>query len=101
MGLPDFLVGQNVQALQALVASPGLLNTFVDVNGNYDQMKIMNLIQAMNQQLAKTNPAVSNQAPPPPPPPVPTMPPVPPPPQPPAFNQFSTTTSINQYNTAP
>jgi len=55
MGLPDFLVGQNIQALQGLVASPGLLNSFVDVNGNYDQLKIMSFIQAMNQQLQQPN----------------------------------------------
>lgn len=85
MGLPDFLAGQNIQALQALVASPGLLNTFVDVNGNYDQMKVMNLIQAMNLQLQKLNPNTSNQ-----------VRPIPPPPQPTTFDHFKTTSLYNQ-----
>ena len=94
MGLPDFLAGQNVQALQALVASPGLLNTFIDVNGNYDQMKVINLIQAMNLQLQKLNHNPSNQSP----LPVPTLTAIPPPPQPTTFDQFQTT---SQYNTIP
>lgn len=93
MGLPDFLAGQNVQALQALVASPGLLNTFVDVNGNYDQPKIMNLIQAMNHQLQKTKPA---------PPPIPTVPPILPPPPPPVSNhQYAPSTQTTPYSVIP
>ena len=95
MGLPDFLVGQNIQALQALVASPGLLNTFLDVNGNYDQMRIMNLIQAMNQQLQKTNIA----APPMPPPPIAHVPAIPPPMQP-SFGHYGST-QTHQYTPIP
>ena len=101
MGLPEFLVGQNVQALQAIVASPGLLNSFLDVTGNYDQMKIMNLIQVMNQQLQKTNPiALSSQAPTVVPP---VPPPMPPPPAPSTYSPFSSTTTqpATQYNPLP
>lgn len=91
MGLPDFLVGQNPQALQALVASPGLLNTFVDVNGNYDQVKIMSLIQAMNQQLQKSSGAVMSSIPPPP---------IPPPPIQPMFGQYGPS-QASQYKPLP
>ena len=91
MGLPDFLVGQNPQALQALVASPGLLNTFVDVNGNYDQVKIMNLIRAMNQQLHKSSGPVMPSIPPPP---------IPPPPIQPMFGQYGPS-QTSQYKPIP
>lgn len=63
MGLPVFLSGQNIQALQTLAASPSLLNTFVDANGNYDQPRLMNLVQTLTQNLPS-----SQQAPPVPPP---------------------------------
>jgi hypothetical protein len=96
LGLPPFLVGQNIQALQTLAASPGLLNSFVDAFGNYDQMKILNLVQTLtatitggpatvpppqpqafpnqigagySQQFTVPPPAPPFQVPPPPPPP--------------------------------
>lgn len=56
LGLPLFLVGQNVQALQTLAGSPSLLNTFVDANGMYDQARILNLVQTLTQNLAATLP---------------------------------------------
>lgn len=49
MGLPLFLVGQNVQALQAL--TPNLLSTFVDASGMYDQARLLTLVQALSQNL--------------------------------------------------
>jgi hypothetical protein len=49
LGLPMFLVGQNVQALQTLAATPSLLSTFVDGNGLYDQVRLMNLVQTLSQ----------------------------------------------------
>jgi len=63
LGLPPFLVGQNIQALQTLAASPGLLNSFVDAYGNYDQMKILNLVQTLTATI------IGGPAPVPPPPP--------------------------------
>lgn len=66
MGLPPFLVGQNIQALQTLVASPGLLNAFVDAYGNYDQMKILNLVQTLTSTITGA-PAPVPSIPPPPP----------------------------------
>jgi RNA recognition motif-containing protein len=51
LGLPLFLVGQNIQALQTLAASPGLLNAFVDASGNYDQIRILNLVQTITQNI--------------------------------------------------
>ena len=56
MGLPPFLTGQNIQALQTLAASPSLLNTFVDANGNYDQPRLMNLVQTLTQNLPSSQP---------------------------------------------
>jgi len=63
MGLPLFLVGQNLQALQTLAASPGLLNAFLGPNGGYDQVKIMNLVQTLTQNLAPTPARPVAQAP--------------------------------------
>ena len=48
LGLPLFLVGQNVQALQTLASSPGLLTNFVDTNGAYDQARLMGLVQTLS-----------------------------------------------------
>lgn len=48
LGLPLFLVGQNVQALQTLASSPGLLTNFVDANGAYDQARLMGLVQTLS-----------------------------------------------------
>lgn len=52
MGLPLFLVGSNLQALQTLAAAPGLLDTFKDVNGVYDQPRLINLVQTLAQNVA-------------------------------------------------
>lgn len=51
MGLPLFLAGSNLQALQTLVAAPSLLTTFRDAAGNYDQNGLTNLVQTLTQQL--------------------------------------------------
>ncbi|GAX15482.1 hypothetical protein FisN_8Lh217 [Fistulifera solaris] len=48
LGLPLFLVGQNVQALQTLASSPGLLANFVDASGAYDQARLMGLVQTLS-----------------------------------------------------
>eukprot|EP00540_Astrosyne_radiata_P006707 CAMPEP_0116866362 /NCGR_PEP_ID=MMETSP0418-20121206/25980_1 /TAXON_ID=1158023 /ORGANISM="Astrosyne radiata, Strain 13vi08-1A" /LENGTH=812 /DNA_ID=CAMNT_0004501975 /DNA_START=803 /DNA_END=3241 /DNA_ORIENTATION=- len=48
MGLPLFLVGSNIQALQTLAATPSLLNTFVDANGMYDQQRLTSLVQTLS-----------------------------------------------------
>ncbi|KAL3913590.1 MAG: hypothetical protein SGARI_000581, partial [Bacillariaceae sp.] len=47
LGLPAFLVGQSVQALQTLAGTPSLLDTFVDSNGMYDQVRLINLVQTL------------------------------------------------------
>jgi hypothetical protein len=62
MGLPLFLVGSNVQALQTIASNPSLLNTFVDANGMYDQQNLMALVQTLGQSM----PNISQQQPPPP-----------------------------------
>merc|ERR1712238_133862 len=49
LGLPMFLVGQSLQALQTLAGTPKLLSSFVDNNGMYDQVRLMNLVQTINQ----------------------------------------------------
>lgn len=59
MGLPLFLVGSNVQALQTIASNPSLLNTFVDANGMYDQQNLMALVQTLGQSM----PAVPQQQP--------------------------------------
>lgn len=52
MGLPLFLIGSDIQALQTLVAAPSLLTTFRDKStGNYDQNGLMNLVNTLTQQL--------------------------------------------------
>jgi len=48
LGLPMFLVGQPVQALQTLAGTPGLLSTLVDANGMYDQHRLMSLVQTLS-----------------------------------------------------
>jgi hypothetical protein len=48
LGLPLFLVGQPLHALQALANSPGLLSTLVDANGMYDQARLMTLVQTLS-----------------------------------------------------
>jgi RNA recognition motif-containing protein len=52
LGLPMFLVGQNVQALQTLASTPSLLSTFVDGNGMYDQTRLTSLVQTLTQNIA-------------------------------------------------
>ena len=52
LGLPMFLVGQNVQALQTLASTPSLLSTFVDANGMYDQPRLTSLVQTLSQNIA-------------------------------------------------
>lgn len=52
LGLPMFLVGQNVQALQTLASSPSLLSTLVEPNGMYDQPRLMSLVQTLSQNIA-------------------------------------------------
>ena len=52
LGLPMFLVGQNVQALQTLSSTPSLLNTYVDSTGMYDQARLMSLVQTLSQNIA-------------------------------------------------
>jgi hypothetical protein len=56
LGLPMFLVGQNVQALQTLASTPSLLSTFVDSNGMYDQARLMSLVQTLSQNIAPSQP---------------------------------------------
>ena len=51
MGLPLFLVGSNLQALQTLVSNPGLLASFKDMNGVYKQPELINLVQTLTQNL--------------------------------------------------
>eukprot|EP00934_Nitzschia_sp_Nitz4_P005102 Nitzschia sp. Nitz4//scaffold166_size90379//25909//29671//NITZ4_005051-RA/size90379-augustus-gene-0.1-mRNA-1//1//CDS//3329538178//5092//frame0 len=48
LGLPMFLVGQDMQALQTLASTPSLLGTFVDANGMYDQVRLTNLVQTLS-----------------------------------------------------
>ncbi|KAL7542505.1 hypothetical protein ACHAXR_011836 [Thalassiosira sp. AJA248-18] len=52
MGLPLFLVGSNLLALQTLAANPGLLASFKDVNGVYKQPELINLVQTLTQNVA-------------------------------------------------
>jgi RNA recognition motif-containing protein len=49
LGLPMFLIGQNIQALQTVAATPSLLSTFVDGNGMYDQVRLTSLVQTLGQ----------------------------------------------------
>ena len=51
MGLPLFLVGSNLQALQTLASNPGLLASFKDMNGVYKQNELINLVQTLTQNL--------------------------------------------------
>jgi hypothetical protein len=52
MGLPYFLVGSNILALQTLASNPGLLASFKDVNGVYKQPELINLVQTLTQNIA-------------------------------------------------
>ncbi|EJK45236.1 hypothetical protein THAOC_36153 [Thalassiosira oceanica] len=62
LGLPMFLVGSNIQALQMLASNPGLLNSFKDANGVFNQPGLMNLVQTLTQNVA---PPPAQTAPPP------------------------------------
>ena len=62
LGLPLFLVGSNVQALQTVASNPSLLNTFVDANGMYDQQNLMALVQTLGQSMPGTAQQASVQA---------------------------------------
>jgi len=59
MGLPLFLTGQNVQALQTLSSSPSLLQTFLDSSGAYDQTRLLQLVQTLTQNLAPSQPGAA------------------------------------------
>ena len=48
LGLPLFLIGQPIRALQTLAGSPSLLSTLVDANGMYDQTRLLNLVQTLS-----------------------------------------------------
>ena len=61
LGLPMFLVGQNVQALQTLASSPSLLSTLVEPNGMYDQPRLMSLVQTLSQGIAPPQPSPGGQ----------------------------------------
>ncbi|KAL7570364.1 hypothetical protein ACA910_017203 [Epithemia clementina (nom. ined.)] len=56
LGLPIFLVGQDVHALQTLASSPGLLSTMVDANGMYDQSRLLSLVQTLSGTPAHHDP---------------------------------------------
>jgi RNA recognition motif-containing protein len=60
LGLPLFLVGQDMQALQTLASSPSLLSTLVDQNGMYDQARLMTLVQTLSGSTASPAPAPIN-----------------------------------------
>jgi len=51
MGLPLFLVGSNMQALQTLAANPGLLASFKDMNGMFKQPELINLVHTLTQNV--------------------------------------------------
>ena len=59
LGLPLFLVGQDVQALQTLASSPGLLNSFVDSTGMYDQTRLLSLVHTLTGAPALAPPPVA------------------------------------------
>lgn len=64
LGLPMFLVGQNVQALQTLAATPSLLSTFVDNTGMYDQVRLTSLVQTLSQGSSTGHPQPATSYPP-------------------------------------
>jgi len=61
MGLPPFLAGQNIQALQTLAQSRNLLSAFRDPSGAPDEVRILNLVQTITQNITSSG----VQAPPP------------------------------------
>ena len=56
LGLPPFLVGYNVQALQTLAASPGLMASFVDEQGRIDQVRLINMVNVLAQSSGPPQP---------------------------------------------
>ena len=62
LGLPMFLVGQDVQALQTLASSPGLLSTMVDANGMYDQTRLLSLVQTLSGTPSHHDPSAAYQS---------------------------------------
>jgi len=55
LGLPMFLVGQDVQALQTLASSPGLLSNMLDSSGMYDQNRVLSLVRTLSGTSAHTD----------------------------------------------
>ncbi len=55
LGLPFFLVGFNVNALQTLAANPSLLASFKDANGVYKQPELINLVQTLTQNVPQAS----------------------------------------------
>lgn len=53
LGLPSFLVGHDVQALQTLAGSPGLMASFVDAQGRIDQVRLLQMINALTESSNK------------------------------------------------
>eukprot|EP00546_Thalassionema_frauenfeldii_P000963 CAMPEP_0178931562 /NCGR_PEP_ID=MMETSP0786-20121207/21989_1 /TAXON_ID=186022 /ORGANISM="Thalassionema frauenfeldii, Strain CCMP 1798" /LENGTH=779 /DNA_ID=CAMNT_0020608473 /DNA_START=1987 /DNA_END=4326 /DNA_ORIENTATION=- len=61
LGLPLFLVGSNVQALQTIASNPSLLSTYVDANGMYDQQNLLTLVQTLGQSMPNQTQPQSQQ----------------------------------------
>ena len=57
LGLPLFLVGQNVQALQTLTSTPSLLGSLVDSSGAYDQARLLSPVQNLSSSSSQAPPA--------------------------------------------
>lgn len=55
LGLPSFLVGSDVNALNTLAASPSLMSSFVDAQGRFDQARLLNMVQVLSQQSTAVN----------------------------------------------
>jgi hypothetical protein len=58
MGLPLFLAGYNTQALQTLASTPGLLQTFINAQGHYDEQRLRTLVETLSQTLNPSAQAV-------------------------------------------
>jgi len=107
MGLPYFLEGFDMKALQTVASTPGLLQTFANSNGEYDEARLSNLVHTLTQNPSVKHPSVpapvSNPVPPAPtpfsgftpqpafqvPPPASQFFPPPPPQAPPSTNGFN------------
>ena len=66
LGLPSFLVGYDVQALQTLAGSPGLMASFVDAQGRIDQVRLLHMVNSLTESSNKDK-ALSQFIPVPPP----------------------------------